>query len=147
MLNLEGAQAGLSWITVLTKRENYRVAFDNWDATIISKYDQNKINELVQNAGIIRHRGKIQAVVTNSIAYLELCEEFGGLDNYLWSQVPDRTPILWDGRERIITSPLSDSISKDLKRRGFKFVGSTIMYAYLQAIGIANDHELDCYCR
>lgn len=147
MLNLEGAQAGLSWITVLNKRENYRVAFDNWDATIISKYDQDKVNELAQNSGIIRHRGKIQAVITNSKAYLELCEEFGGLDNYLWSKVPNNSPILWDGGERIITSPLSDQISKDLKKRGFKFVGSTIIYAYLQAVGVVNDHELDCHCR
>jgi DNA-3-methyladenine glycosylase I len=144
MLNLEGAQAGLSWETILKKRENYRVAFDNWDPEIISKYDQTKIEELLQNPGIVRNRLKVNAVVTNANAYLSLKDEFGGLDNYLWSQVPGRIPIRSNGRERIITSPLSDTISKDLKKRNFKFVGSTIMYAYLQAVGIVNDHDLNC---
>jgi DNA-3-methyladenine glycosylase I len=144
MLNLEGAQAGLSWETILKKRENYRNAFDNWDAEIISKYDQMKIQELLQNPGIVRNRLKVNAVVTNAKAYLSLRDEFGGLDNYLWSQVPGGTPIISSGHERIITSPLSDSISKDLKRRSFKFVGSTIIYAYLQAVGIVNDHDLHC---
>jgi DNA-3-methyladenine glycosylase I len=147
MLNLEGAQAGLSWETILKKRENYRVAFDNWDAEIISRYDQTKIQELLQNPGIVRNRLKVQACVTNAKAYLTLREEFGGLDNYLWSQVPGGVPILSQSRERIITSPLSDSISKDLKKRNFKFVGSTIIYAYLQAVGVVNDHDLDCHWR
>lgn len=144
MLNLEGAQAGLSWETILKKRENYRLAFDNWDAEIISKYDQTKVQELLQNPGIVRNRLKVNAVVTNAQAYLKLREEFGGLDNYLWSQVPGRSPIISNGRERIITSPLSDSISKDLKKRKFKFVGSTIIYAYLQAVGLVNDHDHLC---
>ncbi len=147
MLNLEGAQAGLSWETVLKKRENYRIAFDNWDAEIISRYDQDKVNELLANPGIIRHRLKIQAVIGNAKAYLKLCEEFGGLDAYLWSYVPDKMPILSNGRERIVSSPLSEAISKDLKKRQFKFVGPTIIYAYLQAIGVVNDHDIDCHCR
>lgn len=141
MLNLEGAQAGLSWETILNKRENYRVAFDKWDAKKIAKYDEAKIEELMQNAGIVRNRLKINATITNAKAYLQLCKEVGGLEPYLWSHIkgkPQRNP------ERVITSPLSDSISKDLKKRGFKFVGSTIIYAYIQSIGMVNDHSVDC---
>ena len=141
MLNLEGAQAGLSWETILNKRENYRAAFDQWDAKKIAQYDEDKVEALMQNAGIVRNRLKINATITNAKAYLQLCKEVGGLEPYLWSQIkgkPQRNP------ERIITSPMSDSISKDLKKRGFKFVGSTIIYAYMQSIGMVNDHSSDC---
>ena len=142
MLNLEGAQAGLSWETVLNKRENYRLAFDHFDAKKIIRYDEKKIESLMQNAGIIRNRLKINAVIVNARAYLELCKEFGSLDAYLWGHV-DGVPIVnLDGH--IVTSPLSDQISKDLKKRGFKFVGSTIIYAYMQAIGMVNDHSGEC---
>ncbi len=142
MLNLEGAQAGLSWETVLNKRENYRLAFDHFDAKKIIRYDEKKIESLMQNAGIIRNRLKINAVIVNARAYLELCKEFGSLDAYLWGHV-DGVPIVnLDGH--IVTSPLSDQISKDLKKRGFKFVGSTIIYAYMQAIGMVNDHSREC---
>lgn len=145
MLNLEGAQAGLSWETVLNKRENYRLAFDGWDAEKIALYDEAKIEELMQNAGIIRNRLKIQATISNAKAYLQLCVDVGGLDNYLWQHVQG-TPIVNNG-ERIVTTALSDQISKDLKKRGFKFVGSTIIYAYMQAIGMVNDHAHDCAWR
>lgn len=144
MLNLEGAQAGLSWETILKKRESYRIAFDNWDADIIAGYTQKKVEELLQNPGIVRNRLKVQAVITNAKAYQVLRAEFGGLDNYLWSQVPGRSPIINGGDQRIVSSPLSDSISKDLKKRSFKFVGTTIIYAYLQAVGLVNDHDNDC---
>jgi DNA-3-methyladenine glycosylase I len=145
MLNLEGAQAGLSWETVLNKRENYRLAFDAWDAEKIAFYDEAKIANLMQNAGIIRNRLKIHATISNAKAYLKLRVELGGLDSYLWAYV-DGKPI-WNKGERIVTSDLSDQISKDLKKRGFKFVGSTIMYAYMQAIGMVNDHAHDCAWR
>lgn len=145
MLNLEGAQAGLSWETVLNKRENYRLAFDGWNADKIANYDQVKIEQLMQNAGIIRNRLKIQATISNAKAYLQMRQEFGGLNPYLWAYVGNR-PIINNG-ERIITTPLSDRISKDLKKRGFKFVGSTIIYAYMQAIGMVNDHAHDCAWR
>lgn len=145
MLNLEGAQAGLSWETVLNKRENYRLAFDFWDARKIANYDDEKVESLMQNAGIIRNRLKILAAISNAKAYLQLLENCGGLDAYLWAYV-DGKPIVNSG-ERIITTALSDQISKDLKKRGFKFVGSTIIYAYMQAIGMVNDHAHDCAWR
>jgi len=142
MLNLEGAQAGLSWETVLNKRESYRLAFDAWDARKIATYDAQKVASLLADPGIIRNKLKVAAVITNAQAYLRLCEETGGLDAYLWAYVGG-IPIINTG-ERIITTPLSDQISKDLKKRGFKFVGSTIIYAYMQAIGMVQDHAADC---
>jgi DNA-3-methyladenine glycosylase I len=141
MLNLEGAQAGLSWETILNKRENYRLAFDHWDAHKIAQYDELKIEQLMHNAGIVRNRLKINAVINNARAYLKLCAEVGSLDAYLWSHI--QGPILVN-RQRVITSEMSDMISKDLKKRGFKFVGSTIIYAYMQAIGMVCDHEEHC---
>lgn len=144
MLNLEGAQAGLSWETILNKRANYHAAFDGWDAHKIAAYDAAKIAELLANPGIVRNRLKIAAAISNAQAYLRLCQECGSLDQYLWSHVS--SPIPNPDGARIISSPLSDQISKDLKKRGFKFVGTTIIYAYLQAIGIVNDHEEHCFC-
>ncbi|MFZ6655734.1 DNA-3-methyladenine glycosylase I [Undibacterium sp. TJN19] len=145
MLNLEGAQAGLSWETILNKRENYRLAFDNWDAQKVAGYDAEKVAELLANPGIVRNRLKVAAAITNAKAYLKLCEEKGSLDAYLWAYV-DGKPIINHG-ERIITTELSDRISKDLLKRGFKFVGSTIIYAYMQAIGMVNDHAATCEWR
>lgn len=145
MLNLEGAQAGLSWETILNKRENYRLAFDNWDAKKIAAYDDEKVASLLANAGIVRNRLKVAAAITNAKAYLRLCEEQGSLDAYLWAFVNGK-PIVNCG-ERIITTELSDRISRDLLKRGFKFVGSTIIYAYMQAIGMVNDHAVDCAWR
>jgi DNA-3-methyladenine glycosylase I len=147
MLNLEGAQAGLSWETVLNKRDNYRAAFDGWDAKKIARYDDAKVAELLANPGIIRNRLKVAAVISNAKAYLKLREETGGLAPYLWAYV-DGKPIEndWTGKgDTPAKTLLSDRISKDLSKRGFKFVGSTIIYAYMQAIGMVNDHSTACF--
>ncbi|MBV8622998.1 MAG: DNA-3-methyladenine glycosylase I [Herbaspirillum sp.] len=148
MLNLEGAQAGLSWETVLNKRESYRAAFDQWDAEKIARYDERKVAQLLADPGIIRNRLKVAATIGNARAYLRLREELGGLDDYLWAHV-DGQPVRnsWKSlADCPAKTPLSDAISKDLARRGFKFVGSTIIYAYLQGIGLINDHVQDCHC-
>jgi DNA-3-methyladenine glycosylase I len=146
MLNLEGAQAGLSWITILKKREGYRAVFDNFEPRICASYTDKDLEEKLKDERIIRNRLKVFGVRKNAHAYLKLCEEFGSLDTYLWGFV-NGTPI----QNRLETmsdipanTPLSDAISKDLKKRGFTFVGSTIVYAYMQAIGIVNDHLEDC---
>ena len=147
MLILEGAQAGLSWITVLKKREAYRDAFDGFDPRIVAGYDDAKIEALMQNEGIIRNRLKILAAVTNAKLFLQVAEEYGSFDAFLWAYV-DHTPII-NRIERIddmpATTPLSDRISKDLKKIGFKFVGSTIIYAFMQATGMVNDHLTSCF--
>ncbi|WP_338025733.1 DNA-3-methyladenine glycosylase I [Clostridium rhizosphaerae] len=146
-LVLESAQAGLNWLTILRKRENYREAYDNFDAVKISKYDENKVNELMQNAGIIRNRRKIEASINNAKGFLEIQKEFGSFDNYIWSFV-DNSPVInhWNDISEVpATSELSDKVSKDLKKRGFKFLGSTIIYAHLQATGIINDHLTSCF--
>jgi DNA-3-methyladenine glycosylase I len=147
MLNLEGAQAGLSWETILNKRENYREAFDQWDARKIAAYGSEKVAELLANPGIVRNRLKVAAAIGNAQAYLRLREEGSSLDALLWSYV-DGKPI--DGRvgapgDRPAKTQLSDRISRDLAKRGFKFVGSTIVYAYMQGIGMVNDHDLGCF--
>jgi DNA-3-methyladenine glycosylase I len=148
MLNLEGAQAGLSWETILNKRDNYRAAFDDWDPERIARYDETKVAELLANAGIVRNRLKVAAAVTNAKAYLRLREEGVTLDSYLWAFV-DGAPIVnnWPNGARPAKTELSDRISKDLAKRGFKFVGSTIIYAYMQAIGMVDDHDLTCFRR
>ena len=146
MLILEGMQAGLSWITILRKRENFRAAFDNFNPEKIAEYDERKIAELLQNAGIIRNRLKINAAVANAKAFLEIQREFGSFDKFIWSYV-DNSPII-NRFENIGDIPpkteLSDKISKDLKKRGFKFVGSTIVYSFMQAVGMVNDHIMCC---
>jgi DNA-3-methyladenine glycosylase I len=147
MLNLEGAQAGLSWETVLNKRDNYRAAFDGWDAEKIAHYDEAKVAALLADPGIIRNRLKVAAAISNAQAYLRLRDEIGGLAPFLWAYV-DGKPIqnAWsDSRACPAKTPLSDRISKDLSKRGFKFVGSTIIYAYMQAIGMVNDHSTACF--
>jgi len=144
MLNLEGAQAGLSWETILNKRENYRVAFDGWDAHAIARYGDDKVAELLANPGIVRNRLKVAAVITNAKAYLRMREEGLTLDKYLWDQVGGK-PLVNATTPRPTKTDLSDRISKDLSRRGFKFVGSTIIYAYLQGIGVVNDHDHACF--
>lgn len=146
-LILEGAQAGLSWDTVLAKRENYRRAFDNFDAEKIAKYDEIKCTELLQNEGIIRNRLKIASAVRNAKCCLEVAAEFGTFDKYIWSFV-DGKPIInsWETHKGIpATTPISDAMSKDLKKRGFNFIGSTIMYAFMQATGMVNDHLTTCF--
>ncbi|MHA2424477.1 MAG: DNA-3-methyladenine glycosylase I [Candidatus Thorarchaeota archaeon] len=146
-LLLEGFQAGLSWITILRKRENYRRAFDNFDPKKVAKYDEKKIEKLMQDSGIVRNRRKIESAVTNAKAFLEVQKEFGSFKDYIWGFV-DCKPIVnkWKTMEEIpANTDLSDKISKDLKRRGFKFVGSTIVYAHMQATGMVNDHTIDCF--
>ncbi|HEY6897467.1 MAG TPA: DNA-3-methyladenine glycosylase I [Rhodocyclaceae bacterium] len=147
-LLLEGAQAGLAWITVLRKRETYRQAFDNFDAERMARYGAAETTRLLADAGIVRNRLKVAAFIRNAQAYLDLREEFGGLDAYLWRFV-DGTPIrnrFHSMSEVPAKTPLSDALSKDLAKRGFKFVGSTIVYAYMQAIGMTDDHLLGCFC-
>lgn len=146
-LLLEGVQAGLSWHTVLKKRENYRKAYDNFDPVKVADYDEKKMNELMQNAGVIRNKLKIAASVNNAKRFLEVQKEFGSFDKYIWSFV-DFKPIVnhFETLDDIpATSPISDQISKDLKKRGFKFVGSTIIYAHMQATGMVNDHLVSCF--
>jgi len=147
MLILEGAQAGLSWLTILKKRENYRAAFDQFDPAKVALYGEAKIAELLQNPGIVRNRLKVHAAVANAKAVLRIQEEFGSLDNYLWSFV-DHKPIVNRFKkfeDFVSTSPISDAISKDLKKRGCNFVGSTIIYAFMQAAGLVNDHFVHCF--
>jgi DNA-3-methyladenine glycosylase I len=147
-LTLEGAQAGLSWLTILKKRENYREAFDDFNPLKIVQYDEKKINELLLNEGIVRNRLKIKAVVTNAHAYIQVKKEFGSFSKYIWTFVNGKP--IQNHYETIkdvpATTPISDLLSKDLKRRGFKFVGSTICYAYMQATGMVNDHLITCHC-
>lgn len=149
MLILEGAQAGLSWHTVLTKRENYRKAFDNWDAKKIARYTEKKKEKLLQNSGIIRNRLKIDAAIGNAKAFLPIQNEFGSFDKYIW-QFVNHTPIVNTRRSLKEIPPKtkeSDEMSKNLLKRGFKFVGSTICYAFMQATGMVDDHTEDCWKR
>ncbi|NQX64509.1 DNA-3-methyladenine glycosylase I [Paenibacillus alba] len=147
MLNLEGAQAGLSWYTILKKREGYRAAFDEFDPHIIVNYQDEKLNELLQNSEIVRNRLKIAAVVQNAHAFLAVQKEFGSFEQYIWGFVGGK-PLNnhWESMGQVpATSAVSDAMSKDLKKRGFKFVGSTICYAYMQAVGMVNDHIQTCF--
>ena len=147
-LCLDGQQAGLSWITILKKRENFRIAFDNFDYKKIANYKQGKFDELIVNAGIIRNKLKIKSAITNAQLFMQIQKEFGSFSTYIWAFV-DGKPIVnsFDKREEVpATTLLSDTISKDLKKRGFKFVGSTIIYAFMQATGMVNDHTTDCFC-
>ncbi len=146
-LILEGFQAGLSWITILRKRDNFRMAFDNFDYLKIAEYDEKKIQRLMLNEGIVRNQLKIRAAVTNARAFIKVQKEFGTFSSYIWGFV-DGKPITnhFKNTEEIpSTTPLSDKISKDLKKRGFKFVGSTIVYAHMQATGMVNDHITNCF--
>ena len=146
---LESFQAGLSWIKILKKRENFRNAFDNFNYKKIANYDEKKIAELMQNAGIIRSELKIKSAISNAKAFLKIQQEFGSFSKYIWN-FTNGIPIVNHPKTAIdvpATTILSESISKDLKKRGFKFVGPTIVYAYMQAVGIVNDHVADCFTR
>lgn len=146
-LILETFQAGLSWITVLRKRENFRKAFDNFDYKKVALYDEKKQEKLLQDAGIIRNRLKIKATITNAIAFIAIQKEFGSFSDYIWGFVENK-PIQnkWKSMQELpANTSLSDMISKDLKKRGFKFVGSTVIYAHMQATGMVNDHTTDCF--
>lgn len=147
MLNLEGAQAGLSWITILKKREGYRKAFDNFEPEICAEYSDAYLESLREDPSIIRNKLKIYAVRTNARAYLHVVNEYGSFDKYIWSFV-DHRPIVNHFRslsEVPANTPISDAMSKDLKKRGFKFVGTTICYAYMQSVGMVNDHTTNCF--
>ena len=146
-LILDAFQAGLSWLTILKKRENFRNAFDNFDAEKIAAYDENKIKELLNNQGIIRNKLKIKAAVSNAKAFLSIQREFGSFDKYIWQFTGYKTIVnRWKSWKEIPASTKeSDAMSKDLKKRGFKFVGSTICYAFMQAAGMVNDHTVDCF--
>ena len=146
-LILEGAQAGLNWLTILKKRENYRLCFNYFNAEKIACYDEKKYQALLKNAGIIRNRLKIQSAITNAQAYLTIEKEYPSFSNYIW-QFVDGKPIQNHWKKHVdipTTTAQSDLMSKDLKKRGFKFVGSTICYAYMQAVGMVNDHLTDCF--
>jgi DNA-3-methyladenine glycosylase I len=146
-LILEGAQSGLSWAIILKKREGYRTAFDNFEPSLVAKYSAAKVDELVLDPGIVRHRLKIESTIQNAKAFLAVQKEFGTFDSYVWSFVGG-VP-LQNGRKSLSevpsSSPESDTLSKDLKKRGFKFVGSTTCYAFMQAVGMVNDHVVDCF--
>ena len=146
-LILEGAQAGLSWETILRKREHYRAAFDNFDAKKIARYDAKKAKALMANAGIVRNRLKIASATRNAIAFLAVQKEFGSFDKYIWSFVGGKPKLnrLQSPKEIVARTEISDAMSKDLKRRGFNFVGSTICYAFMQAVGMVNDHTHGCF--
>lgn len=147
MLILEGMQAGLSWLTVLRKREAFRLAFDNFDIDQVINYDQSRIENLMENKDIIRNRLKIESAIRNAKAFKQVQEQYGSFDSFIWSYV-NHQPIVnhyANLKEIPANTPLSDTISKDLKKMGFNFVGSTIIYAYMQSIGMVNDHTRDCY--
>ncbi len=144
LLILESFQAGLSWITVLKKREAFRKAFDNFNVKKVSNYDENKIAELVNNADIIRSKSKILAAINNAKIFITIQKEYGSFSNYIWG-FTDRKIIKRKTKDLQVSTPLSDKISKDLKKRGMKYVGTIIIYSYLQAIGIINDHDKDCF--
>lgn len=148
MLILEGMQAGLSWITILKKRESFREAFDGFDPDKVAFYKTDKVEELMKNKGIVRNRRKIEAAIQNARLFLEIQGQYGSFNKFIWSYV-DNTPIIGKVhhiKELPATTPLSDKISKDLKGMGFKFVGSTIIYSFMQAIGMVDDHTIWCFC-
>jgi DNA-3-methyladenine glycosylase I len=146
-LILEGAQAGLSWNTILNKRENYRKAFDRFDPQRVAKYDRRKVQQLLRDPGIVRNKLKIASAIENAKAFLRVQQEFGSFDRYIWQFVGGKPKV--NARKSLkqvpARTPESDAMSKDLKKRGFKFVGSTICYAFMQAVGLVNDHVVDCF--
>jgi DNA-3-methyladenine glycosylase I len=145
MLILEGAQAGLSWLTILKRREGYRKAFDHFDAQKIARYDARKVAALLRDEGIIRNRLKVAAAIDNAKAFLAVRRETGSFDRYLWSFAPKKAAPRKKGAPPIVTSPEAEAMSRDLKQRGFRFVGPTICYAFMQAVGMVNDHAPDCF--
>lgn len=149
MLILEGMQAGLSWSLILNKREHMREVFDGFSPEKMMAYDDKKIQDLLQDPGIIRNRLKVNSLITNSKAYFKVKELYGSLNHFFWSYV-DQKPIMnhWKDISQVpVSTPLSDQISKDMKKLGFKFIGTTIIYSFMQAVGMVNDHTTDCFCR
>jgi DNA-3-methyladenine glycosylase I len=148
LLTLEGAQAGLSWITILRKREHYRQAFDRFDPALVARYDERKVAELLENPGIVRNRLKVSSTIENARSYLQVQREFGSFDRYVWRFV-DGQPLVnaWTTVADVpAQTSESQAMSKDLRKRGFRFVGPTICYAFMQAAGLVNDHIVDCFC-
>jgi len=144
MLILESFQAGLSWLTILKKRDAFRKAFDNFDVKKVANYDENKVNELLQNEGIIRSRNKINSAISNAKIFIQIQKEYGSFSKYIWGFTDGE--IIKNKNDKFeVSTPLSDKISKDLKKRGMKYVGTVIIYSYLQSIGIVNDHETGCF--
>lgn len=144
LLILESFQAGLSWLTVLKKRDAFRLAFDNFDVKKVANYDENKVNELLQNEGIIRSRSKINSAISNAKIFIQIQKEYGSFSKYIWGFTNGK--IIKNKNDKFeVSTPLSDEISKDLKKRGMKYVGTVIIYSYLQSIGIVNDHETGCF--
>ena len=144
LLILESFQAGLSWITVLKKREDFRIAFDNFDVKKVASYDETKVNDLLNNEKIIRSRGKINSAINNAKIFIDIQKEFGSFTNYIWGFTNNQ--VVKNSSDVLpVSTPLSDKISKDLKKRGMKYVGTIIIYSYLQAIGVVDDHEKDCF--
>jgi DNA-3-methyladenine glycosylase I len=147
-LILEGAQAGLSWETILRKRENYRRAFDGFDPAKIARYDQRKVRALMADPGIVRNRVKIAATISNAKLFLEVQKEYGSFDRYIWELVGGKPKVnTWQSKQLLASTAQSDAMSKALKKRGFRFVGTAICYAFMQATGMVNDHALDCFRR
>ncbi len=148
---LEGFQAGLSWLTILRKREHFRAAFRGFDPAVVARFDGRDLRRLLNDAGIVRHRGKIESTINNAVRARELQQEFGSLSAYAWSWVPPATerpsPLTWDAVRAMPTTPTSTALSKDLKRRGWGFVGPTTIYAFMQAMGLVNDHVEGCFVR
>lgn len=145
LLILEGFQAGLSWLTILKRRDDFRKAFDSFDVIKVSQYDENKVNELYNNEKIIRNKSKILAAINNAKIFMQIQKEFDSFSNYIWKFTENK--IIYNTSDKIpVSTELSDKISKDLKKRGMKFVGTVIIYSYLQAIGVVNDHEKTCFC-
>jgi DNA-3-methyladenine glycosylase I len=146
-LILEGAQAGLSWSTILNKRENYRQAFDGFDAKRIARYDRRKVERLLRDPGIVRNKLKIASTIANAQAFLQVQKEFGSFDRYIWQFVGGKPRVNSPKSMKQVpaSTPESDAMSKDLKKRGFRFVGSTICYAFMQAVGMVNDHVVECF--
>ena len=146
---LETQSAGLSWLTVLKKREGYRKLFDNFDLHKVAAYDEEDVERIMQSGEVIKYRAKIEAVIQNAKGFLEIVGEFGSIDNYFWSKVGGETIIndVKDYKTAMTTSAISDEITKELKKRGFKFVGSTTIYAFMQACGMVDDHENGCFCK
>jgi DNA-3-methyladenine glycosylase I len=146
-ITLEGAQAGLSWVTVLRKRENYRKLFDDFNVNKIARYNKRKVESLLKNPGIIRNRLKVESTISNARAFLQIQQEFGSFDNYIWHFTNGKAIINhWKKTEDIpVSTDLSDNMSRDLKQRGFRFAGTTICYAFMQATGMVNDHTVDCF--
>ncbi|CAN5380113.1 DNA-3-methyladenine glycosylase I [soil metagenome] len=148
LLTLEGAQAGLSWITILRKREHYRQAFDRFDPALVAQYDERKVAELLENPGIVRNRLKVSSTVENARSYLQVQREFGSFDRYVWRFVDGQPQVnAWTTVAEVpAQTSESQAMSKDLRKRGFRFVGPTICYAFMQAAGLVNDHIVDCFC-